>query len=163
VRDAQGFGWDLRELERTGKLRIVFTSRDVLRQELQQADSVLLDEAAKIGARRIFIDGVARLVGGNGTPETRTAFHVFTEGLQREKLTAALAIEASAYSSDRTTSLPEESIADTVIRLRMEDKERAVSRSLEIVKSRGQEYRMGRHAFRIIDGQGLQVYWRVQA
>jgi hypothetical protein len=46
-------------------LRIIFTSRDVLRQELQQADSVLLEEAAKIGARRIFIDGVARLVGGN--------------------------------------------------------------------------------------------------
>src|SRR6516165_4299217 len=65
IRDAQGFGWDLRELERTDRVRIVFTSRDVLRQELQQADSVLLEEAAKIGARRIFIDGVARLVGGN--------------------------------------------------------------------------------------------------
>src|SRR5262245_1484396 len=163
VRDARGFGWGLRELDRRGKLRIVFTSRDVLRQELQQADSVLLEEAAKIGARRIFIDGVARLVGGNGTPETRTAFHVFTEGLQRENLTAVLAIEASAYNSDRTSSLPEESIADTVIRLRMEDNQRAVSRSLEIVKSRGQEYRMGRHSFRIIDGRGLRVYWRVQA
>jgi circadian clock protein KaiC len=57
IRDAQGFGWDLRELERTDRLRIVFTSRDVLRQELQQADSVLLEEAARIGARRIFIDG----------------------------------------------------------------------------------------------------------
>ena len=63
------------------RLRIVFTSREVLRQELQQADSVLLEEAARIGARRIFIDGVARLVGGNGTPEARSAFHVFTEGL----------------------------------------------------------------------------------
>jgi circadian clock protein KaiC len=59
VRDAQSFGWDLRELERTDRLRIVFTSREVLRQELQQADSVLLEETARIGARRIFIDGVA--------------------------------------------------------------------------------------------------------
>lgn len=59
IRDA-GFGWDLRELEQAGRLRIVFTSRDVLRQELQQADSVLLEEAAKIGARRIFINGVWR-------------------------------------------------------------------------------------------------------
>ena len=80
IRDAQCFGWDLRELERTDRLRIVFTSREVLRQELQQADSVLLEEAARIGARRIFIDGVARLAVGsnNGAPEARSAFHVFT-------------------------------------------------------------------------------------
>jgi len=165
IRDAQGFGWDLRELERTDRLRIVFTSREVLRQELQQADSVLLEEAARIGARRIFIDGVARLAGGNGndTPEVRSTFHVFTEGLQRENLTAALAIEASTYDPGRNGSLPEESIADTVIRLRMEENHRAVSRSLEIVKSRGHNYQMGRHTFRIIDGHGLQVYRRVQA
>lgn len=165
IRDALGFGWDLRELERTDRLRIVFTSREVLRQELQQADSVLLEEAAKIGARRIFIDGVAKLGGGNGngTPEARSAFHVFTEGLQRENLTAAMAIEASAYHDGRNVSLPEESIADTVIRLRMEENYRAISRSVEIVKSRGHNYQLGRHTFRIIDGQGLQVYRRVQA
>jgi circadian clock protein KaiC len=165
VRDALCFGWDLGALEKDGRLRIVFTSRDVLRQELQQADSVLLEEAARIGARRIFIDGVARLIGGNGTPEARSGFHVFTEGLQRENLTAALAIEASAYTNNggRNGSLPEESIADTVIRLRMEDNQRAVSRSLEIVKSRGHNYQMGRHTLQIIDGKGIQVYRRVQA
>jgi len=165
IRDAQGFGWDLRELERADRLRIVFTSREVLRQELQQADSVLLEEAARIGARRIFIDGVGRLTGGNsnGTPEARSAFHVFTEGLHRENLTAALAIEASAYHPGEHASLPEESIADTVIRLRMEESQRAISRSVEIVKSRGHDYQMGRHTFRIIDGHGLQVYRRVQA
>lgn len=64
MRDASGFGWDLRKLEQQGRLKIVFTTREVLRQELQQADGVLLEEAAKIGARRIFIDGVARLIGG---------------------------------------------------------------------------------------------------
>ncbi|MFB3917346.1 MAG: ATPase domain-containing protein [Terriglobales bacterium] len=163
TRDALRFGWDLAELERQGRLKIVFTTRDVLRQELQQADSVLLSEASSIGARRIFIDGVARLVGGNGTSETRSAFHVLAEGLQREDLTALLAVEAAAHNPDLPTSIPEESIADTVIRLRMEPAERAVSRSIEIVKSRGQYYQMGRHTFRILDGSGLHVYRRVQA
>ena len=163
TRDALRFGWDLQELEKQNKLKIVFTTRDVLRQELQQADSVLLEQAASIGARRIFIDGVARLVGSNGTPESRSAFHVLTEGLQRENLTAILAVEASALNGNHAPSLPEESIADTVIRLRMEDSNRAVNRSLEIVKSRGQDYQMGRHTFRIVDRQGLQVYRRVQA
>jgi circadian clock protein KaiC len=165
IRDARRFGWDLRALEDSGRLRIVFTSREVLRQELQQADSVLLEEAAKIGARRIFIDGVAKLMAGNSTAEARSGFHVFTEGLHRENLTAALAVEASTYVSNggQNASLPEESIADTVIRLRMEDAQRAVSRSLEIVKSRGQSYQMGRHTFKIIDGKGIRVYRRVQA
>ena len=163
MRDALGLGWDLSKLEQQRRLKIVFTTREVLRQELQQADSVLLEEAAKIGARRIFIDGVGRLVGGNGNPESRSAFHVLTEGLQRENLTAFLAVEASSFNGNSSASLPEESIADTVIRLRMEDTQRAVSRSIEIVKSRGQGFQMGRHSFRILDGRGIQVYRRVQA
>ena len=163
ARDALKFGWNLQELERKNQLKIVFTTRDVLRQELQQADSVLLEQASQIGARRIFIDGVARLVGSNGTPESRSAFHVLTEGLQRENLTAILAMEASALNGNASPSLPEESIADTVIRLKMEDSQRAVNRSLEIVKSRGQDYQMGRHTFRIVNGRGIEVYRRVQA
>ena len=163
MRDALGLGWDLSKLEQQRRVKIVFTTRDVLRQELQQADSVLLEEAAKIGARRIFIDGVGRLVGGNGTSESRSAFHVLTEGLQRENLTALLAVEASSVDASASTSLPEESIADTVIRLRMEETQRAISRSLEVVKSRGQDFQMGRHSFRIVDGKGIQVYRRVQA
>jgi circadian clock protein KaiC len=164
MRDALQLGWNLEELERQNLVKIVFTTRDVLRQELQQADSVLLAEASKIGARRIFVDGVARLMSGNGTAETRSSFHVLTEGLQRENLTTMLAVEASANIGNHFgASLPEESIADTVIRLRMEDTQRAVSRSIEIVKSRGQDFQMGRHTFRIIDGKGVQVYRRVQA
>lgn len=163
MRDALGLGWDLAKLEQQGRLKIVFTTREVLRLELQQADSVLLDQAARIGARRIFIDGVGRLVGSNGNPESRSAFHVLTEGLQRENLTALLAVEASSFNGNSSASLPEESIADTVIRLRMEDTQRAISRSIEIVKSRGQSFQMGRHSFRIVDGRGIQVYRRVQA
>src|SRR5687768_10830499 len=97
VRDAAKFGWDLPALERQGRLKVLFTTRQVFRQELQQADSLLLDEAAKMGARRIFVDGVAGVVG-NGGHEPREAFHVLVEGLQREQLTAVLAIEASALN-----------------------------------------------------------------
>lgn len=161
VRDAMGFGWDLRELERQGLLKIIFTTRDVLRQELQQADSLLLEEATSIGAQRIFIDGVARLVGIDGTPESRNAFHVVSEGFQRENLTAMMAIEV--VDARYLTSLPEEGIADTVIRLRLEDNKRSVVRSIEIVKSRGQSFQLGRHTLQVVDGSGLRVYRRVQA
>jgi circadian clock protein KaiC len=93
VRDAGWFGWDLPELERANRLKIIFTTRQVFRQELQQADSLLLDEAAKIGARRIFVDGVAGVLSGVGGQEPREAFHVLVEALSRENLTAVLALE----------------------------------------------------------------------
>src|SRR4029450_10699066 len=51
VRDASQFGWDLPALERNGRIKILFTTRQVFRQELQQADSLLLDTAAREGAR----------------------------------------------------------------------------------------------------------------
>ena len=164
-RDAARFGWDLEALERSGKIKVIFTTRQVFRQELQQADSLLLDEAARMGARRLFVDGSAGTIGNGagGTHEPREAFHILVEGLQREHLTAVLAVEASALDGDHSPALPEESIADTVIRLRMETVARATTRSLEIVKSRGHDFQMGRHSFRVVDGHGLQIYRRVQA
>jgi hypothetical protein len=85
VRDAAHFGWKLPELERENRLKIIFTTRQVFRQELQQADSLLLDEAAKTGARRIFVDGVAGVIEGVSGQEPRDAFHVLVEGLQRDR------------------------------------------------------------------------------
>jgi circadian clock protein KaiC len=54
-------------------------------------------------------------------------------------------------------------VADTVIMLRIEDVLRACTRSLQVVKSRGSNFQMGRHTFRIVDGCGIEVYRRVQA
>jgi circadian clock protein KaiC len=162
IRDAAGLGWDLPALERQGRIKIVFTTRETFREELHQADSLLLSEAAAMGARRIFVDGVAGVVAGvpPGQPP-REAFQVLVEGLHRENLTAMLALEARALSDGSQAA--EESIADTVIRLNMEDIQRATVRSIEIVKSRGHHYQMGRHSFRIVNGHGIEVYRRVQA
>ena len=97
VRDAAGLGWDLPALERENRLKIIFTTRAVFRQELQQADSLLLDEAAKMGARRIFVDGIAGVVSAVPCQEPREMLHVLVEGFQRENLTAMLALEASLF------------------------------------------------------------------
>src|SRR5688572_12561898 len=118
TRDAAGLGWDLRQLESRQKLKIIYTTRDVFRQELQQADSLLIDEANKIGARRIFIDGAAGLLPLGAEQDSRETFHILVQGLQRENLTAIMALEAVALHGD-SASLHEESLADTVIRLRV--------------------------------------------
>ena len=55
-----------------------------------------------------------------------------------------------------------EYLTDTVIVLRSEPHRRGRRRSLEITKSRGQDYDMGRHTLRITAGTGLEVFRRVQ-
>ena len=163
ARDAAGLGWDLPALEARQKLKIIYTTREVFRQELQQADSLLIDEANKIGARRIFIDGAAGLLPLGDESESRDTFHILVQGLQRENLTAILALEAAAMHDGQFGTMHEESIADTVFRLKLEDSQRAVTRSIEVIKSRGHDFQMGRHSFRIVDGKGIEVYRRVQA
>jgi circadian clock protein KaiC len=163
VRDAAQLGWDLPALEREGKLKIIFTTRQVFAQELQQADSLLLEEAAGMGARRMFVDGLPGTPGKGVDGGGWETFHILTEGLQRENLTAVLAVEPTPRVNDRSLPRAEEAIADTIIRLQMEEVTRATVRSLQIVKSRGHDYQMGRHTFKIIDGLGVQVYRRVQA
>jgi circadian clock protein KaiC len=61
IRDTAAFGWNLEELQREKKLRIIFTSPQVFDQELRSPDSLLIEAAAEIGAKRIFIDGIGRL------------------------------------------------------------------------------------------------------
>jgi circadian clock protein KaiC len=159
VRDAASFGWDLHSLEEQGRLKIVFTTRQVFAQEIQQADSLLLEEAAEIGARRIFVDGLRWSTFDNGRGE---AFHVLAEGLQREGLTALLALDLSD-TRQAASPQPEEFIADTILALGTDRMQRAVQRSIEVMKSRGQDFQMGGHSFRIVDGKGFEVYRRVQA
>src|SRR5262245_43439813 len=165
MREANQLGWDLLELERRDRIRIVFTTRRLFEQELQQADSLLLEQARQIGARRLFVDSFAPAgATADGAPSRRETFHVLAEALQREGLTAVMAVEVPAHEEARLTAARhEEFVADSIILLRLETLHRATTRSLEVVKSRGHEFQMGRHTLRIQNGRGLQVYRRVQA
>ena len=172
IRDAAQFGWDFPELERQGKVKIIFTTRSVLQQELQQADSLLLAEAARIGAKRMFIDALPPLPpdasnganGQNGNHGSREVFHTLVQGLHRENLTAMIAVEAPGLERIRIANPPvEEFIADTIILVRVDEVQRSSSRSIQVVKSRGHHFQMGSHSFRIVDGCGIEVYRRVQA
>src|SRR5215470_6664188 len=174
VRDAVGFGWDLATLQQQNQLKLLFTSPQVLSQELSSPDSLLLETAAEMGARRIFIDGISLLRtvpdtlhnGGNGNGTEgryRQLLQQLLEGVQRENLTALLSHEATAVEQQAFALEITEYLADTVIVLRREPHRRGTRRSLEISKSRGQDYDGGRHTLRITASTGLEVFRRVQS
>src|SRR5271170_758313 len=170
IRDATGFGWNLDELQQQNKLKIIFTSPQVLDQELRSPDSLLLETAAEIGAQRIFVDGISLFrtlatgngASGNGAASYRELLQQFIEGLQRENLTAMLSHEALAHQEESAALEVAEFLADTVIVLKREPLQRSVHRSLEVMKSRGQDYEAGKHTLRITASKGLEVFRRVQ-
>src|SRR5215470_8064810 len=106
IRDAAAFGWDLETLQQQNQLKLLFTSPQVLSQELQSPDSLLLETAAQMGAQRLFIDGISLLrtvppllpngSSGNGQEgHYRQLLQQLLEGLQREQLTALLSHEVT--------------------------------------------------------------------
>lgn len=172
IHDAATFGWDLETLQEQNRLKIIFTSPQVLAQELRSPDSLLLDTAAAIGAQRLFIDGLSLLQtvvqGVSGTPghgpaAYRELLQQVLEGVQRENLTALLAHEVSTSETQAGALEVAEFLADTVIVLQRERSARGSRRSLEILKSRGQDFDAGQHTLRITNGVGLEVFRRVQA
>jgi circadian clock protein KaiC len=172
IRDAANFGWDLETLQQQNRLKLLFTSPQVLTQELNSPDSLLLDTADEMGAQRIFMDGISLLRtvpttlhnGGNGNDvgSYRQLLQQLLAGLQREKLTALLSHEVTAIEQQAFALEITEYLTDTVIVLRREPHRRSSRRSLEITKSRGQDYDAGRHTLRITAGIGLEVFRRVQ-
>jgi circadian clock protein KaiC len=172
IRDAATLGWDLAALQAQKKLQIVFTSPQVLDQELRSPDSLLLETASEMGAQRIFIDGIGLLrqasitgmaLTATGPGSYRETLQQLIEGLNREQLTTMLSHEVAVQTESLLTSEAAASLVDTVIRVRRTLTNRRILRSVEIVKSRGQDYEPGEHTLTINDGHGLQVFRRVQA
>ncbi len=170
IRDAANFGWDLEELQRKDKLKIVFTSPPVFELELRSPDSLLLETAAEIGAQRIFIDGINLLrpvsnhpLPWSGPGSYRELLQQLLEGLNRENLTAIFSHELGVLAESQATLEMASFLADTVVELSHDRQSRLGHRSLEIVKSRGQDYVAGKHTLRITAGKGIEVFRRVQA
>jgi len=167
IRDAAGFGWNLDELQTRKKLQIIFTSPEVFDQELRFPDSLLLETAREMGARRIFVDGIGLLAGRGANKSVRVEYRELLqkliESLNRENLTAMFSLEVGVAPDTIATTETADFLVDTVIHLGRERVGRRVHRSLEVLKSRGQDFDQGQHTLQITGGKGLEVFRRVQA
>jgi circadian clock protein KaiC len=173
VRDALRFGWDFATLQEQKRLQIIYTSPQVLDQELRSPDSLLVETAAEMGAQRIFIDGIGLLrppasAGAapmqiTGPGSYRDILQQLIEGLNRENLTAMLSHETGLLHEAIETQQASAFLCDTVIELCRKLANRRSYRSIEVVKSRGHHYEEGQHTLQINDGTGMEVFRRVQA
>ena len=162
-------GWNLLALQERRKLQIIFTQPQVLIEELSTPDSLLLETAKQIGARRIFIDGLGLFRNlpnppspAAPAPSYRQSIQQLIEWLNREDLSSMLSCEVAMSPESQITAEIPEFLADTVIQLKRTSHRRAVQRSIEVIKSRGQAFDEGEHTLCLETG-GIEVFRRVQA
>lgn len=154
-RDAESFGWDFRGLEEEGKLKVLFTSPEVLEQDIVRDHGLVSEMIAETGARRVVVDSLSHLQnGGQRTQQFREAVYLLINALKRESLTALLTRELGEQEEIGTG--PEEFVADGLIALTRRYVGGYHMRFIEVLKSRGSPHIAIPSLF-FIAGQGIKV------
>ncbi len=154
-RDALNFGWDFRSLEEADKLKVLFTSPDLMYQDIKRHEGIFPEMIREIGARRVVVDSIThfqRLAANAG--ELREIIYSLINALKREGLTPLLLREL--MEGEALGTVAEEYTADTVLYLTMDRIEGQRMRFLEILKSRGSRHVPAKSLF-FIQEEGLEV------
>lgn len=135
-RDAEGFGWDFRGLEEEGKLKVLFTSPEVLQQDIIRDQGFVGEMIAEIGATRAVVDSISHMEGAAEESRTfRESVYGLVNALKASSLTAVLTRELS--EEEDIGAGPEEFVADSLILLTRGYVTGHRMRFLEVIKSRG--------------------------
>lgn len=156
--DAASFGWDFRGLEQAGKLRVMMSSPEVSKVDLEQVGGRLERLVQEIGARRILVDSLSHFTRlGEQPAQLRSVVYGFVNALKREGLTAVFTRESAALlgegeSVDDALAF----LADSYILLRYVEIESAIHKALLVLKMRGSNHDKCIRQFEIT-ARGLEV------
>jgi len=141
-RDAASFGWDFKALEDQGKLRVIMTSPEVSKQDLESVGGMIETMVAEMGVRRILVDSLSHFERiAEDSYELRDIQYKFINALKREGLTSILTRESFALFGQSDDA--EDGIAflvDSYILLRYVEIDSAVRKALLVLKLRGSEH-----------------------
>lgn len=156
-RDAEGFGWDFRKLEREGKLRVIMTSPEVSRSDLESVGGTIETLAREMGARRILVDSISHFDQLTTDPvELRAVVYGFINALKREGLTSILTRESPVLLGGDEGDSDVAFIVDSYILLRYVEIESAIHRAVLALKVRGSDHAKDIRQFDIT-GQGIEI------
>ena len=162
-RDAASFGWDFAAHEANDQLRIIMTSPEVSRADLQQLNGRIESHVDMIGAKRIVVDSLSHFERLTADPvELRQVTYEFINGLKRLGLTALLTRENPALLGETPDS--EEDLAfvvDSYIMLRYVEIQGAVHKALLVLKLRGSNHDKDIRQY-AITSRGLEVRSRFE-
>jgi len=161
-RDAEGFGWDFRRLEREGKLRVIMTSPEVSRSDLESVGGNIETLARELGARRILVDSVSHFDQLAQDPvELRAIVYGFVNALKREGLTSILTRESPVLLGEEEGRNPIAFVADSYVMLRFVEIESVMRKALLVVKLRGSDHAKDIRQFEITSS-GIEILSRFE-
>jgi circadian clock protein KaiC len=140
--DAAAFGWDFQALEKKGLLKIIMTSPEVSRLDIQSVGGIIEGHIHQMGARRVVIDSVSHFARLTQNPiELRSLEFNFINALKREKLTCLLTRESPVLLGE--AAMEDSSIGfivDSYLVLRYVEIESAIRKALLVLKMRGSDH-----------------------
>jgi len=152
-RDALAHGWDLRGLEQQSKLRIVFTSPQVLVSSLQSPMSPISSAIRELGVKRAVVDSMTHLQTLTRDPvQLRSHYNFLINGLRREGITALLLSEDSGPDFVRSDRGRLAFAVDAVILLRYVEIDSVMQRAIAVLKTRGSDHDKSIRRFEIARG-----------
>ena len=158
IRDALQLGWDLKEMEREGLFKIIFTSPEVLLGSLKAQDSPLSETLYTLSPERMVIDSAAHFQRITNDPvELREIYNTLVNALKREGMTSLLldeAVDVLALQQGRMASLP--FLVDTVMLMRYVEVDSTMQRAIAVMKMRGSTHQKEIRRFQIQKG-GLKI------
>lgn len=157
--DATNFGWDFKQLERENKLRIIMSSPEVTKADLENIGGRIETLATEIGARRILVDSLSHFERLSQDPvELRSIIYSFINALKREGLTSVLTRESPALLGEAESAADEDVtfVVDSYLLLRYVEIDSAVHKALLVLKLRGSDHAKDIRQFSIT-GNGIVV------
>jgi circadian clock protein KaiC len=156
-RDASSFGWDFKQLEQEGKLKVIMTSPEISRLDLENVGGMIETMANEIGARRVLVDSLSHFQKLTEDPvELRQIQYSFINALKREGLTAMLTKESEAILGEVYSDESAAFVADSYLMLRYVEIESAIRKALLVLKLRGSDHAKDIRQFEI-KAHGIEV------
>ncbi len=140
--DALQFGWDLRQLERDGKLKVIFTDPETALEEIEGMDGGFVSIIEELGAKRIIVDSMTHFESiTSDRMELRDIERRFINSLKREGVTSILLRENDSLLGQVAhvgSKIP--FIVDTYILLRYVEIDSSIQKALTVLKMRGSNH-----------------------
>ncbi|MBN1486438.1 MAG: ATPase [Anaerolineae bacterium] len=160
-RDAATYGWDFKKLEREGLLRVIMSSPEVSKADLERVNGTIEKMIDAIHAKRILVDSISQFERMSEDPVVlRNLIYSFLNSLKRKGLTTMLTRESSYLWGESDTEEELDSglsfVVDSYITLRYVEIDSTVNRAIIVMKIRGSAHDTRIFQFDI-GAQGMEV------
>lgn len=156
-RDAANFGWDFRKLEREGALKIIMTSPEVSRLDLESMNGMVEQAVGEMGAKRILVDSISHFERLTSDPqELRAMEYAFINSLKRLGLTSVLTRESTVLLGMEARTYGLSYVVDSYILLRYVEMDSRIYKAMLVLKLRGSDHAKDIRKFEITN-RGIEV------